>query len=184
MTSTAIWAAGIIVLVAALSDFIFRKIPNFLTLGGILVGALIQAAVGFVTTNNSVGGAFKGFGIALLGAIACAFIPFLAWKKGEMGGGDVKLFGALGAIMGPMMGFDVVALTFALTLLVLFPYRLFRKGVMKIALQNTATRVRNMFRNDEAKVALISAPTFKPVILAPTIAFAFFITLFRHGVIG
>lgn len=181
MTTTSIWAAAIVVLVAAFSDFLFRRIPNLLTLGGLLVGALIQAAVGFVATN-SVAGAFKGLGIGLLGAIACAFIPFIAWKKGEMGGGDVKLFAALGAIMGPMMGFDVVALTFAITLIVLFPYRLLRHGVLKVTLKNAAIRAQNMFRKD--KVDLVEAPAFKPVILAPTIALAFVLTLVRHGVIG
>jgi prepilin peptidase CpaA len=182
MTTTSIWAAAIVVVIASFSDLLFRRIPNLVTLGGLLVGALIQAAIGFVVTQNSVAGAFKGFGIALLGAIACAFIPFIAWKKGEMGGGDVKLFAALGAIMGPMMGFDVVALTFAITLVVLFPYRLIRHGVLKVTLQNAATRVLNTFRKD--KVDLIKAPAFKPVILAPTIGLAFLLTLVRHGVIG
>jgi len=176
------WAAGIVVVVSVLSDILFRKIPNTITLGGLIVGLILHTVVGIF--DGGALGALRGFGIALGGAFACGFIPFIAWKKGEMGGGDVKLFAALGAIMGPLMGFDVQAITFGISFLILFPYRLVRYGVLKAAIANIGIGLANIFRRGAEKQAYLTGPKMRPVILAPSIALAFIVTLVRHGAFG
>jgi prepilin peptidase CpaA len=122
------------------------------TLGGLLAGLAIQTGIGIVDGGIAAGA--RAFAFALGGAIACAILPFLAWRRNELGGGDVKLFAAIGALVGPVIGFDVEALAFGLALIVLLPYRIIR------------------YRNLKA---------LPPVILAPTIGVAFAVTLFRTG---
>ena len=176
MVSTAVWVSVFVVIVAVASDVITRRIPNLATLGGLVAGCAIHAATGFV--EHGVVGGLRGAGFALL---ACGFIPFLAWRKGEMGGGDVKLFAAIGALVGPAVGFDVEARTFAFSLLVLFPYRLVRHGALGIALRNVLIGLGNVLRGKDARMPYLSGPKLPPVILAPAIGVAFALTMLQHG---
>ena len=179
MVTTAVWASVIVVIVAVTSDVITRRIPNIATLGGLIAGCAIHGATGFV--EQGVVGGLRGAGFALLGAFACGFVPFLAWRKGEMGGGDVKLFAAIGALVGPAIGFDVEARTFAFSLLVLFPYRLVRHGALGVALRNVRIGVGNVLRAKDARAPYLSGPKLPPVILAPAIGIAFALTMLQHG---
>jgi prepilin peptidase CpaA len=179
--TTAMWVCIFVVIVCVASDVLTRSMPNTVTLGGIVVALGIHGATGFV--DGGFGGLFKGAGVALLGALACALIPFLAWKKGELGGGDVKLFAAIGALMGPAVGFDVEARAFAFSFLILFPYRLIRHGALRVALKNIAIGARNVLRSREKRVAYLTGPKFPPVILGPAIGVATALTLLEHGVL-
>ncbi|MBX3210473.1 MAG: prepilin peptidase [Labilithrix sp.] len=177
--TTSLWIALGVVLVAVATDIATRRIPNLVTLGGLFVGLAVHGASGFVD-GGLLGGA-RGIGYALLGAVACGIVPFLAWKKGEMGGGDVKLFAAIGALVGPVLGFDVEARAFALSLLVLFPYRLIRHRAVGVALRNVRIGVANVFRPRAAREAYVGGPKLPPVILAPAIGVAFVLTLLQSG---
>ena len=179
--TTSLWICLVVVLVAVASDILTRRIPNLVTFGGLFVGLAIHGAAGFV--DSGFFGAFRGAGYALLGAVACGLIPFLAWKKGEMGGGDVKLFAAIGALVGPVAGFDVEARTFAFSLLVLFPYRLVRHRAVGVALRNMRIGVVNLFRSKAAQQPYLTGPKLPPVILAPAIGLAFTVTLLQQGVL-
>src|SRR4051812_9601719 len=101
--NTSLWICLIVVVTSVASDIVTRRIPNLVTLGGLFVGLAIHGASGVV--ESGILGGLRGIGFALLGAVACGLVPFLAWKKGEMGGGDVKLFAAIGALAGPSLGF-------------------------------------------------------------------------------
>jgi prepilin peptidase CpaA len=73
-------------------DLRTRRIPQALTLGGALAGFL------FHTVNGGWGASFaSAMGWAV--GIAIFFVPF---ALGGLGGGDVKLLGAIGAWLGPM----------------------------------------------------------------------------------
>ncbi|MPM26044.1 hypothetical protein SDC9_72545 [bioreactor metagenome] len=67
-----------------------RRIPNKITFMGIIVGLLFNLITGGWT------GLINSF-LGLLAGIAIFFIPFAV---GGMGAGDVKLMGAIGALMG------------------------------------------------------------------------------------
>jgi prepilin peptidase CpaA len=181
MMSTSVWAAGVLVLVAAISDIRTRQIPNTVTLGGLFVGLAIQTGIGAV--DGGVLGALHHLAYATLGAFACALIPFFAWRKGEMGGADVKLFASLGALLGLGFGFDVQAITFVIAVFLLFPYRIARHGAARAALANLAIGVRNLLRRGGARAPYVDGPKLPPMILAPTIGVAFVICCFTHGVI-
>ena len=179
MAHTSLWVCVLVVLAAAVSDVATRRIPNTVTLGGLAVGLAIHAAIGAVDAGLT--GALRGLGFALGGAVACGIIPFIAWRRGEMGGGDVKLFGAIGALLGPAAGFDVQALTFVLSLVVLFPYRLVRHGAVRVALANVRIGLGNLLRRRDARAPYLGGPKLPPVILAPTIGVAFVLALLQRG---
>ena len=179
MMTTSVWVCLIVVVVAVASDIATRRIPNLVTLGGLAVGLAIHGATGFVVAG--VVGSLRGIGFALLGAIACGLVPFLAWRKGEMGGGDVKLFAAIGALVGPALGFDVEARTFAFSLLVLFPYRLIRHRALGVALRNVGIGFSNLLRSRDTRAPYETGPKLPPVILAPAIGIAFALTLLQQA---
>jgi prepilin peptidase CpaA len=77
---------------AAVVDVRARRIPNWLT-GALALGGLIQAAAGM--------GAI-GFGQAGMGFLAGFALTFVFFALGGMGAGDVKLFAAIGAWVGPV----------------------------------------------------------------------------------
>jgi prepilin peptidase CpaA len=71
-------------------------LPNWLTLSLLAAGPAIAFAI--YGTGR--------FLDSCLGACLCAFIPFLAFRSNGMGGGDVKLFAAVGALLGWQVGFE------------------------------------------------------------------------------
>lgn len=71
-------------------DVRFRRIPNVLVLAALIAGLAI---------NISFGGAPGA--LSSVGGFAIAFVPmFLMHIFGAMGAGDVKLFAAIGAVVG------------------------------------------------------------------------------------
>jgi prepilin peptidase CpaA len=165
-----------IVGVAAACDLATRRIPNALTLGGIVLGIVLHTAVGFVDARA--GGAFRGASFALIGMMVCAAIPLVAFLRGEMGGGDVKLFAAIGALAGPSLGIDAQAFTFVFALLVLWPWRLYRAGALGRVATQLWSKVAGVAPN-----ALSAEPVrVAPVVLGPTILIALCVAITRHGV--
>ncbi len=79
---------------AVVLDVRTRRIPNWLT-GGI-------AAAGF---GMAFGGGSVTPGQAALGLLAGLFLMMPAHVMGAMGAGDVKLMGAVGAVVGPDLAF-------------------------------------------------------------------------------
>ena len=100
-------------------DVRYRRIPNVLVLS-LLIG-------GF-TINISFGG-LNG-ALTSVEGLALAFLPmFLIHMFGAMGAGDVKLFGAVGSVIGVSM----VPLTFVVVVMlgaVLAIYTMLRSGTM------------------------------------------------------
>lgn len=96
MIQMAIAIAG--VSLASVFDLKIRKIPNWLTFSLIFSGLLL----------NSYYGGMKGFEQSFLGlalGIFCLFFPF---TLGGVGAGDVKLLGAVGSLVGPVLIFKIV----------------------------------------------------------------------------
>ncbi|WP_236595908.1 prepilin peptidase [Paenibacillus sp. EPM92] len=84
------WMVGMMLALAFATDIRKQIIPNWLTAAGIGAGLLGH------------GMAQGGYGLAFSAAgLACGFIPMLLlYALGGVGAGDVKLFGALGAMTG------------------------------------------------------------------------------------
>lgn len=80
-------------LAAGIFDLRTRRIPNYLT---VPVFVLALAA-------HTVNGGSTGLVFSLLGFVAGFGILFVLWLFGGGGGGDVKMMGALGAWLGPIL---------------------------------------------------------------------------------
>jgi len=80
-----------------------HRIPNVLSLGGIILGIALQGwASGSSGVIAGVGGGVVGIGI---------FLPF--YLAHGMGAGDVKLMGAAGSFLGPMNALLATGLSLA-----------------------------------------------------------------------
>jgi prepilin peptidase CpaA len=90
-----------IVLVAAIYDLRFRRIPNWLNLTGVILGLSVNT---FLFARS-------GLIVAVLG-IACSLIVYVPlYLIRGMGAGDVKLMAAVGAIAGPWNWFGIFVAT-------------------------------------------------------------------------
>ena len=106
--------ALLVALIAAWTDWRSRRIPNWLTVPGLLLGV----------TLNAIFGGWPGLKASLLGvALGLALLlPFVLLRS--LGAGDWKLAGAIGAFVGPgalldlLMGSVFVAGLMALVLVI------------------------------------------------------------------
>jgi len=131
--------AGAVILsvVAGWTDLRSRRIPNWLTVPGLLVGL----------AANSVLSGWGGLKASLLGAAVglALLLPFVLLRS--LGAGDWKLAGSLGAFAGPGILMDLLLGS------------VFVAGVMAVALVIYKGRVRQTIRN--IGHILISLVTFR-----------------------
>jgi prepilin peptidase CpaA len=111
--SLPLWAA--LMVVAAISawfDWRTGCIPNWITLGAILLGLAGQAGWG------GIGGGWAGAGAGLLrgatGAVLAGGVPLWLFHRRAMGGGDVKLLVGTGVLGGVIGGVTVELYAFLL----------------------------------------------------------------------
>jgi len=125
MQNSGLLLAGFLALWAGALDWRYRRIPNWLTVPGLLAGVAVNAvAGGWSGAKGSLLGA--GLGLAVL-------LPFVLIKA--LGAGDWKLIGALGACLGPMR------------LIAVLVGSMFVAGLMALVLIIYKGRVRQAFGN-------------------------------------
>jgi prepilin peptidase CpaA len=118
------WSAGLAA-TAGWTDWRSRRIPNWLTVPGLLAGiGANTASTGWVGARDAVLGA--GLGLALL-------LPFVLIRS--LGAGDWKLVGALGAWLGPGRLLAVLIIT------------VFAAGLMALGLVIWTGRLRQTAHN-------------------------------------
>jgi prepilin peptidase CpaA len=100
------------------------RIPNWITIPGLLVGLLAGYLPGGLP-----------FGSAIMGFLAAFFFLFIFYMFGGMGGGDVKLMAAVGALQGyPVVMTTLVYTAFiggAMAIWVLICNRNFWHGIVQ-----------------------------------------------------
>lgn len=92
-----------IVLAAAIYDVRYRRIPNWLTVTGVVVGIGLNAFL-----NKAVPGILKS---SLIGLGVAFVVYFVLYALRAMGAGDVKLMAAVGAIVGWPNWFGIFIIT-------------------------------------------------------------------------
>ena len=94
---------ALLALIAGITDWRSRRIPNWLTVPALVIGVAVNAWLrGWAGARDSLFGA--GLGLLLL-------LPFVLLRS--LGAGDWKLVGALGAFFGPS---NLIAVLFATAL--------------------------------------------------------------------
>ncbi|WGT64671.1 A24 family peptidase [Variovorax paradoxus] len=93
----------VLLVMAAVSDVRFYRIPNWLTFGG-MVFALIYGTIAARTPLSGALHALGGWGTGL-----AIMLPFYA--LGIMGAGDVKLMAMVGAFLGPYQTLQAILFT-------------------------------------------------------------------------
>src|SRR5690606_1381910 len=118
-------AVIVVSLIASVMDARTGRIPNWLTLPAAALGVALGAIRG--------GG--SGVIASLIGLLVAAVIPWAlhrATRGRAIGGGDVKLFAALGALVGPLTGLEIELSAFVL--LAVF-------GLARLTFQGSLARV-------------------------------------------
>src|ERR1700723_578037 len=80
----------VLILVAGIYDVLYRRIPNWLTLSGVLAG---------IGLNSFLYPGWPGLRLSLLGLAAGFGAYFVMYSLRAMGAGDVKLMAAIGALV-------------------------------------------------------------------------------------
>ena len=131
-----LWAYGVLAVVAiaaAVTDVRTGKIPNAITYPAIAVGLIGHTLVGRLLGD---GGSAPGLAGALAG-FAVGFVPLLAaFLAGGIGGGDVKLMGAIGALGGWRLALSAMLYGFAaaavMAVIVMIRNRVFRRTMLRV----------------------------------------------------
>jgi prepilin peptidase CpaA len=128
------WATLGLTAVGALFDWRTGRIPNLLTLGIIPLAAVAH----YCTAAH--GREWEAAGFSFLGAVLCSFGPAVLWRAGWVGGGDVKLLAAMGAVSGPSLGVEAafLALFAAISFVII---RLSWRGTLFRTIGNSVTMV-------------------------------------------
>jgi len=167
---------------AALTDVRTGLIPNRLVLFGLIAGCVLRAALFAalrVDGYSSLAGALLG---SVVGLCVCGAAPYLLFRLGAMGGGDVKLLGAVGAGVGPALGIRIELFAFILAALYVLA-RLAWEGRLAALVSSTVALVARPFlpaARPSWPAALRDAPSndassalrFAPAIFAATLLVA------------
>jgi prepilin peptidase CpaA len=133
----------VVTAIAAAYDLRSGHIPNWLTLGALVVGIAGHAVLGYVTFGAA-RAVLTGAAFSLLGAATCAAIPLFLYRSGAIGGGDVKLLAAIGAILRPLLGIEAELYGF-IAAAVFAPGWLAYEGKLGATLKNTLALIKNPF---------------------------------------
>lgn len=112
--------------IAAVIDHRTGTIPNYMTYTTAIAAIVAHSVYRWPT----------GFFESAMGALLSFAVPYLAFRARAMGGGDVKLFTAIGAIGGPSIGLEVELLSLA----TIYLYGIFvvtKRGTLKQTLSNS-----------------------------------------------
>jgi prepilin peptidase CpaA len=108
---------------AALSDHARRVIPNWLTLPPLVIGLVVHAW----------SGGLPALVATLLAALGCFAPAYFLFVRGGLGGGDVKLFAALGAVLGFRAGLEVELAAFVMVAAFALFWRAYHGGLWALA---------------------------------------------------
>lgn len=110
---------AVFTLTAAILDLRYRRIPNALSVAGLIVGILFRGTTdGFAGLGDAAGAFVIGFGALLI-----------LWVIGGGGGGDVKLMGALSVWLGCRQTVQVLILSAVIAFVFTTVRSMFRRPV-------------------------------------------------------
>ena len=158
------WPLGVlaaVLVIASVTDVRNAKIPNSVTIPAIVIGLVGHSLVWWLCGRVTEWPMLTPLGA--LGGFAAGFLPMLAvYLAGGIGGGDVKLMGAIGALAGwrfvvaaMFYGFIIAAI---MAVIVMLRRRIVRKTLARILqfvyLMFTPSKPADPADTDSAKIPL------------------------------
>lgn len=174
---TFLLAAVAVSAIAAIVDYRTGQIPNWLTLGGIVAGVVGHLVHGWVTRDIRAGLIEAAFAVG--GLLFCSIAPAVLYVKGGMGGGDLKLYAAIGALCQPMLGIEAQMYSMIIAAIVA-PARLAYEGKLFRVLGRSFTLLLNPLR-PAAKRREVPAEALTWFRLGPAIFGGTLVTLMIHA---
>lgn len=174
MSHPALYSLCFVVLLtafAALQDLRTGLIPNRIVLAGVVIGLAISWTSAAYSGGGS--GLLNAAGLSLLGLVLVGAVPMLLYRAGGIGGGDVKLLAAVGAVLGPFVGLEAEVYAFSVTLLYA-PARLIYEGKLLASMRTIGLLVARPFiperkRSVEVDPADMTSFRFGPAIFFGTL---------------
>lgn len=137
---------------AAVIDLWRGTIPNALTYPLLIASPLLH--FGLACANEQpFAGALGAAALSVAGLALCSAVPLFMWWKGAIGGGDVKLFAAIGALFGPSVGFEAQLYVFLLAALIA-PAKLAYDGSLGRSLRNIGLLMLNVVRKKHERTEI------------------------------
>ncbi len=140
-------AAAVVAAFAAWTDARTGHIPNWLTFGTLGVALVGHTALAWYVQHSWRAG-LEELGLSLMGALACVLVPAFMYWRGAIGGGDIKLFAAIGALCHLMIGIEMEMYAFVAAM-VLALAKMAYDGVLLRTLGRSLALVTNPLKKGE-----------------------------------
>jgi len=170
-------AALVVCLVAAIFDWKTGQIPNWVVLPALVFAPIAHGAVATAKGLTSDEAGWEA-GMSVAGAIITGLVPMILYRQNAIGGGDLKLLAAIGAICQPSLGLEVELYGF-LAALVIAPAKLAYEGKLLKTFKNTFTIAANAVLPKE-KRREVEAEAMTWFRLGPCIFFGALVTVALH----
>lgn len=163
--------------IGAVLDWKRWDIPHWLTLPAFGIAPLLHIGrFGVAKAPHDL--ALQEGAFSLGGALLAGIVPLLLFRRGALGGGDLKLFVALGALLQPMHGIEAQMYGFFAGA-ILAPARLTYEGKLLSTLKNAFTIGQNMFLPKDRQRP-VDASAFTWFRLGPAIFLGVLLTVYLH----
>lgn len=162
---------------AAFFDWRRGEIPNWLTYGALALGPVLHV-VRMLAAHETMDSALTEGGYSVVGALACALVPAMMYRQGAIGGGDLKLLAALGALLQTMMGIEAEMYGFFAAALIA-PAVLAYQGKLISTLKNALAIFANLFL-PKAKQRPVEESALSWFRLGPALFFGVALTAYLH----
>ena len=162
---------------AAFTDWRRGEIPNWLSYGSLLLGPVLHVGRALVA-HRTMDAALTEGGFSIVGALVCAIVPAMLYRQGAIGGGDLKLLAALGALLQTMLGVEAEMYGFFAAALIA-PARLAYDGKLISTLKNSLAILVNLFL-PKAKQKHVEETALSWFRLGPPLFFGVALTAYLH----
>jgi prepilin peptidase CpaA len=169
--------AIVVAAIGAVVDWRRGHIPDQLTLPALVFGPLLHVGRYLAAKETIESSLYEG-AYALGGAALCAIVPLILFRQSAIGGGDVKLFVALGALLGPMLGVEAQMYGFFAGA-ILAPARLAYEGKLVSTIKNAFVIGANLFL-PRTRQRSIDEAAFSWFRLGPAIFLGVVLTAYLH----
>lgn len=164
-------SAVVVAAISAWCDLRTGHIPNWVTLGPLFIAPIAHAGTQIFAATLSAAAEIAL--TSVVGALVCAIVPLVLYRAGAIGGGDVKLLAALGAICRPLVGIEIQFYSFLAAALIACAHLAYEGKLMRV-LGNTLTIALNPFLPKERRRKLtpemMTSVRFGPAIFLGALA--------------